>query len=169
VELARGRPAHGGLRDRGHLVLVPVSSRDRIWFASWLGMAVLAVVMEVSSIRGEFVFGVASLALMGLAWLLGEATDQAGNSAGPRASALLNATFGNLPEVVIVILAINAGLEDIARASIIGSVIGNILLILGLSLILGGWKNGIQTFNERVATMNSSMLILAVAGLGFPT
>ena len=121
-----------------------MSSRDRIWFVVVVGIAVLAVVMEVSSIRGEFVFGVASLALMGLAWLLGEATDQAGNTAGPRTSALLNATFGNLPEVVIVILAINAGLDDIARASIIGSVIGNVLLILGLSLIVGGWKNGIQ-------------------------
>jgi Ca2+:H+ antiporter len=146
-----------------------VTTRDRTWFAVVVGLAVLAVGLKAGSARGEIVFGAASIALMGLAWLLGEATDQAGNTAGPRVSALLNATFGNLPEVVIVILAINAGLEDIARASIIGSVIGNILLILGLSLILGGWKNGIQTFNERVATMNSSMLILAVAGLGFPT
>ncbi len=146
-----------------------MTTRDRTLFAVVVGLAVLAVGLKAGSVRGEIVFGAASIALMGLAWLLGEATDQAGNTAGPRVSALLNATFGNLPEVVIVILAINAGLEDIARASIIGSVIGNILLILGLSLILGGWKNGIQTFNERVATMNSSMLILAVAGLGFPT
>jgi Ca2+:H+ antiporter len=146
-----------------------VSTRDRTLFAVVIGLTVLAVGLRVGSVRGEIVFGAASVALMGLAWLLGEATDQAGNTAGPRVSALLNATFGNLPEVVIVILAINAGLEDIARASIIGSVIGNVLLILGLSLILGGWKNGIQTFNERVAGMNSSMLILAVAGLGIPT
>jgi Ca2+:H+ antiporter len=146
-----------------------VSTRDRIWFAVVIGVAALSVGLKAGSVRGQIVFGAASVALVGLAWLLGEATDQAGNTAGPRASALLNATFGNLPEVVIVILAINAGLADIARASIIGSVIGNILLILGLSLVLGGWKNGIQTFNERVAAMNSSMLILGVAGLGFPT
>jgi len=146
-----------------------VSRRDRIWFGVVMGVAAAAVAMEVGSVRGEFVFGVASLALMGLAWLLGEATDQAGNTAGPRVSALLNATFGNLPEVVIVVLAINAGLEDIARASIIGSVIGNVLLILGLSLIIGGWRHGIQTFNQRVAATNSSMLILGVAGLGLPT
>jgi Ca2+:H+ antiporter len=146
-----------------------VSTRDRTWFAVVIGLTVLAVGLRVGSARGEIVFGAASVALMGLAWLLGEATDQAGNTAGPRVSALMNATFGNLPEVVIVILAINAGLEDIARASIVGSVIGNVLLILGLSLILGGWKNGLQTFNERVAGMNSSMLILAVAGLGIPT
>jgi Ca2+:H+ antiporter len=146
-----------------------VSTRDRTWFAVVIGLTVLAVGLRVGSARGEIVFGAASVALMGLAWLLGEATDQAGNTAGPRVSALMNATFGNLPEVVIVILAINAGLEDIARASIVGSVIGNVLLILGLSLIVGGWKNGLQTFNERVAGMNSSMLILAVAGLGIPT
>jgi Ca2+:H+ antiporter len=146
-----------------------VSRRDRVWFGVVIALAAIAVAMKAASVRGEFVFGAASVALMGLAWLLGEATDQAGNTAGPRTSALLNATFGNLPEVVIVILAINAGLDDIARASIIGSVIGNVLLILGLSLIVGGWKNGIQTFNERVAATNSSMLILGVAGLGFPT
>ena len=67
------------------------------------------------------------------------------------------------------VLSIRAGLDDIARASIIGSVIGNILLILGLSLIVGGWKNGAQTFNERVAATNSSMLFLGVAALGLPT
>jgi Ca2+:H+ antiporter len=146
-----------------------VSRRDHTWFAVVLALSVLAVVLEVASVRGEFAFGAAAVALMGLAWLLGEATDQAGNTAGPRTSALLNATFGNLPEVVIVILAINAGLDDIARASIIGSVIGNVLLILGVSLMVGGWKHGIQTFNERVAATNSSMLILGVAGLGLPT
>ena len=120
-------------------------------------------------VEGQIVFVVAAFAVAGLAWALGEATEQAGESAGPRVSALLNASFGNLPEVVILVLAINAGLEDIARASIIGSVIGNILLILGLALLLGGWKNGIQTFNQRVAGMNSSMLVLGVVGLGIPT
>ena len=164
-----GRPADGRLRNRGHVLLVPVSHRDRTLFAVVIGLAAAAVGLKAADIRGEFVFGAASVALIGLAWLLGEATDQAGNTAGPRVSALLNATFGNLPEVVIVILAINAGLDDIARASIIGSVIGNILLILGLSLVVGGWKNGVQSFNERVAGTNSSMLILGVAGLGFPT
>lgn len=146
-----------------------MSRRDHLRFGAVVALSILAVGLKAGSVRGEIVFGAASLALMGLAWLLGEATDQAGNTAGPRTSALLNATFGNLPEIVIVILAINAGLDDIARASIIGSVIGNVLLILGLSLIVGGWRNRIQTFNERVAATNSSMLILGVAGLGFPT
>jgi Ca2+:H+ antiporter len=146
-----------------------VSRRELCQLGGVFAVAVLAVVLRAVSVSGQIVFVVAAIALAGLAWALSQATDQAGESAGPRASALLNATFGNLPEVVIVVLSIRAGLDDIARASIIGSVIGNVLLILGLALVFGGWKNGPQTFTEKVAATNSSMLILGVAGLGLPT
>jgi Ca2+:H+ antiporter len=138
-------------------------------FGAVLAVSVVAVVLHFAGTSGQIVFFVAAVALAALAWALAEATEQAGESAGPRASALLNATFGNLPEVVIVVLAIRAGLDDIARASIIGSVIGNIMLVLGLSLVIGGWRNGAQRFTEKVATINSSMLALGVAGLGLPT
>jgi Ca2+:H+ antiporter len=145
-------------------------SRRELWqLGVVFAIAVVAVGLRAASVSGQIVFVVAAIALAALAWALAQATDQAGESAGPRASALLNATFGNLPEVVIVVLAIRAGLDDIARASIIGSVIGNVLLILGLSLVVGGWKNGTQSFTERVAATNSSMLVLGVAGLGLPT
>jgi Ca2+:H+ antiporter len=138
-------------------------------FAAIFGIAALALGMQVAGVEGQLVFVVAGVGVAGLAWALGEATEQAGGSAGPRVSALLNASFGNLPELVILVLAINAGLADIARASIIGSVIGNVLLILGLALLLGGWRHGIQRFNERMAGTNASMLILGVIGLGLPT
>jgi Ca2+/H+ antiporter len=138
-------------------------------FAAIFGVAALALGMQVAGVEGQLVFVVAGVGVAGLAWALGEATEQAGGTAGPRVSALLNASFGNLPELVILVLAINAGLADIARASIIGSVIGNVLLILGLALILGGWRHGIQRFNERMAGTNASMLILGVVGLGLPT
>jgi Ca2+:H+ antiporter len=146
-----------------------VSRRELVQLGVVAAIAVLAVALHAEGTRGEIVFVVAGVSLAALAWALSQATDQAGDTAGPRVSALLNATFGNLPEVIIVVLAINAGLNDIARASIIGSVIGNVLLVLGLSLIVGGWRNGVQTFNERVAATNSSMLVLGVAGLGLPT
>ncbi len=146
-----------------------MSRRELCQLGGVFAVAVLAVVLRAVGVSGQIVFVVAAIALAGLAWALSQATDQAGESAGPRASALLNATFGNLPEVVIVVLSIRAGLDDIARASIIGSVIGNVLLILGLALVFGGWKNGPQTFTEKVAATNSSMLILGVAGLGLPT
>ena len=89
-----------------------------------LGLAAVAIGVRAAGVEGALTFVIAAIALIGLAWLLGEATEQAGGTVGPRASALLNASFGNLPEIVIVILAINAGLNDIARASIIGSVVG---------------------------------------------
>jgi Ca2+:H+ antiporter len=132
-------------------------------------LSAVALALQVGDVEGQVVFVVAAVAVAGLAWVLGLATEQAGESAGPRVSALLNASFGNLPELVILVLAINAGLSDIARASIIGSVIGNVLLILGLSLLVGGWRHGIQRFNERMAGTNASMLILGVVGLGVPT
>jgi Ca2+:H+ antiporter len=138
-------------------------------FSVVFALAALALALRVADVAGQIVFVVAGVAVAGLAWALGEATEQAGESAGPRASALLNASFGYLPELVILVLAIDAGLTDIARASIIGSVIGNVLLILGLALMLGGWRHGIQRFNERVANTNASMLILGVVGLGIPT
>ena len=101
--------------------------------------------------------------------MLGDATEQAGEAAGPRLAALLNATFGNLPELIIVILTLREGLLDVARASIIGSVLGNILLMLGASILLGGLRNGTMEFDRRSAGMNASMLTLAVVALGMPS
>ena len=146
-----------------------MSGRQRVIAAVALVLAIAAIAARLAGVEGQLTFVLAAVALIGLAWLLGEATEQAGGTVGPRASALLNASFGNLPEIVIVVLAINAGLNDIARASIIGSVTGNILLILGIALFMGGLKNGIQKFNARLAATNSSMLVLAVIGMGVPT
>ncbi|MGZ4430029.1 MAG: calcium/proton exchanger [Gaiellales bacterium] len=146
-----------------------MSRVDKLSFVAVFAVSGVAFLLRLTDQPGQVVFLASAVAVSGLAWLLGLATEQAGETAGPRVSALLNASFGNLPEVVILVLAINAGLADIARASIIGSVIGNVLLIFGLSLIVGGWRNGIQTFNERVAATNSSMLMLSVVGLGLPT
>jgi Ca2+:H+ antiporter len=146
-----------------------VTSFQKIAFTVVFALSALALVLRLAGVAGQIVFVVAGVAVAGLAWALGEATEQAGESAGPRVSALLNASFGNLPELVILVLAIDAGLADIARASIIGSVIGNVMLILGLALMLGGWRHGIQKFNERMASTNASMLILGVVGLGIPT
>ena len=93
-------------------------------------------------------FVAAAVSVMALAYVLGEATDQAGTVSGPRLASLLNATFGNLPELIIVVLTVREGLIDVARASIIGSVIGNILLVLGASILLGGLRNGSMSFDR---------------------
>ena len=82
---------------------------------------------------------------------------------------MLNATFGNAAELIITIFAIRAGQLEVATASITGSILGNTLLVLGASFFVGGLRNGLQSFNQRVAGMNASMLALAVIGLGIPT
>ena len=101
-----------------------------------------ALALKAAGASGAVVFVAAAVSVMALAYVLGEATDQAGTASGPRLASLLNATFGNLPELIIVVLTVREGLIDVARASIIGSVIGNILLVLGASILLGGLRNG---------------------------
>ena len=106
---------------------------------------------------------------MALAWIVGVATEQLGESTGPKVGGVLNATFGNAAELIITIFAIRAGQLEVATASITGSILGNTLLVLGASFLVGGLKNGMQTFDRRIAGMNASMLALAVIGLGLPT
>jgi Ca2+:H+ antiporter len=127
------------------------------------------VALEVGGAGALVVFGVSALGLLLLAWIVGQATEQLGESLGGRLGAVLNATFGNAAELIITILAIRAGQLEIVTASITGSILGNVLLVLGASFLIGGLRNGLQTFDQRVAGMNASMLLLAVIGLVLPT
>jgi len=142
-----------------------------IQFAAIAGLALVAVAIWAVDASPVLIFVVAGLAVAGMAHVLTMATEQAGESAGPRLSSLLNATFGNAAEIFIVVLAIREGGEliDVARASIVGSVLGNLLLIFGASLLVAGLRHGRQSFNAKVAGVNATMLILATAALGIPT
>ena len=131
--------------------------------------AAVAGVMATAGAPNTPVFVASGLALVALAWTVGMATEQLGESAGPKVGGVLNATFGNAAELIITFFAVRAGELAVAKASIAGSILGNTLLVLGLSLLVGGLRNGLQTFNQRVAGMNASMLALAVIGLGIPT
>ena len=148
-----------------------ITRSDGIQFAIIGAIAVLAFVLELAHANDVLIFIVCGVAVAGMAHVLGLATEQAGEAAGPRVSALLNATFGNAAELIIVVLAIRQGGEliDVARYSIIGSVIGNVLLILGASLLVSGIRNGRQGFNATVAGVNATMLLLATAALALPT
>jgi Ca2+:H+ antiporter len=145
------------------------SRRDSLAFGITAAIAVVALALRAIDASPVLVFIVAGIAVAALAFVLGEATEQAGESSSPRLAALLNATFGNAPELIIVILTVNAGLITVAKASIIGSVLGNILLILGLSLMAGGFRHGHLTFAKRPAGVNASMLTLAVVLVALPT
>ncbi|MGI9253340.1 MAG: calcium/proton exchanger, partial [Thermomicrobiales bacterium] len=93
------------------------------------------------------IFILSALSMAPLAGVLGEATEEVAIYTGPKIGALLNATLGNAAELIITVVALRAGLVDVVKASIAGSIIGNILIVLGLSLFLGGVKNGIQRFD----------------------
>ena len=114
------------------------------------------------------VFVTSGLAIIPLAGLIGRATDQLAVRVGPRLGGLLNATFGNLTELIVAVLLIAAGDFEIVKASLIGSIIGNLLLVLGLSLFVGGLGRSEQAFSARAAGIHTACLVLAVAGLGVP-
>ncbi len=113
-------------------------------------------------------FGLSAVTILGLAFTLGHATEQLGIAAGPRIGGILNATVGNIGEIIIAGFLINAGEIEVVHASITGSIIGNLLLVVGLSLFVGGLKNGVQQYDAQVTGMNASSLILATIGLIVP-
>jgi Ca2+:H+ antiporter len=124
----------------------------------------------VPALKNEtLLFAVCCLGLIPLAGYLGEATEELAVHTGPRIGGLLNATLGNAAELIITIVALQAGKFELVKASITGSILGNLLLILGASLLFGGLRNGIQKFDRRTTGVNSSMMTLAVIGLIIPT
>jgi Ca2+:H+ antiporter len=135
--------------------------------AAALGLAAGAI--DLAGAGDTAVFLLSAAALIGLAWIVGMATEHVAESSGPRIGGVLNATFGNASELIITVFAIRAGQLEVATASITGSILGNTLLVLGASFVVGGVRHGRQTFDRRVAGMNASMLALAVIGLGLPT
>ena len=101
--------------------------------------------------------------------MLGQATEKLAVHTGPRLGGLLNATLGNAAELIITLFAINAGLLELVKASITGSILGNVLLVLGFSILAGGIKNGVQSFSRTQAGLNSTQLMLAVLALVIPS
>ncbi|MEO0539688.1 MAG: calcium/proton exchanger [Cyanobacteria bacterium P01_A01_bin.105] len=128
------------------------------------------------SIAGHFlhwseltIFVTAALAIVPLAGWMGTATEEIAVVAGPSLGGLLNATFGNATELIIAIIALRAGLVDVVKASLTGSIIGNLLLVMGLSMLLGGLRFKEQDFQPVVARMNASSMNLAVIAILVPT
>ncbi|MEO6214321.1 MAG: calcium/proton exchanger [Vicinamibacterales bacterium] len=129
---------------------------------------VVALAMRFLDADPMLTFGLSALTILGLAFTLGHATEQLGIAAGPRIGGLLNATVGNIGEIIIAGFLINAGEIEVVHASITGSIIGNLLLVLGASLLVGGLKNGVQQYDAQVTGMNAASLILATIGLIVP-
>jgi Ca2+:H+ antiporter len=112
-------------------------ARKLLWAS--LALAPITLLVEVAFHPGDvLLFVLASLSLVPLAWLIGEATEQAAHHTGPGIGGFLNATFGNAPELIIALFAVSNGLTEVVRGSLTGSVVGNLLLVLGFSLLFGG-------------------------------
>src|SRR5436309_3416122 len=103
-----------------------------------------------------------------VAWFLGLATEELGKQAGPGVGGLLNATFGNATELIIAIFALSRGLTEVVKASLTGSIVGNLLLVLGLSMLAGGVKYKVQHFSREASGIQITMLVVAVIGLVMP-
>jgi Ca2+:H+ antiporter len=155
------------------------SSRPRRSFRQWLlsgeGWPYLlvplipaAIVLELGHASPTAIFVAAALGIVPTAALMGKATEELAARSGPGVGGLLNVTFGNFPELVIAFFALTEGLQEVVKASIIGSIMGNILLVLGASMFVGGLRRDRQTFNRTAASAQSLMLLLALATLIMP-
>jgi Ca2+:H+ antiporter len=114
------------------------------------------------------VFALAALGIVPLSGYLGKATEEIAAYTGPTLGGLLNATLGNMAELIIALLALRAGLLDLVKASITGSILGNLLLVLGLAQLMGGLRHKVQKFNINLAGLSISLLVMAVIGLVIP-
>ena len=115
--------------------------------------------------RYLLVFLASALAILPLAGWMGRATEQLAERMGEGVGGLLNATFGNAAELIIALAALRAGLHDVVKASIAGSIVGNILLVLGAAMLAGGLRRSEQHFNATAARSQATMLLLAAIGL----
>src|SRR6478752_10802236 len=150
-------------------ILGQLSPLSRAFLIGTVALSLLAIVLDFGLHADEsLLFIVSAAAILGLAWVVGLSTERLGSITGPPVGGILNATFGNIAELIIAFFALQAGLIDVVKASLTGSIIGNLLLVLGLSVLVGGLKNGRQTFSREIAGSNAALLVLAAIGLLIP-
>ncbi|GCE04027.1 calcium:proton antiporter [Dictyobacter aurantiacus] len=142
------------------------------WLYFLLIFAVLAVVLEYVPfihIPSWMLFVIAALGIVPLAALIGQSVEEVAEHTGERIGGLLFATFGNATELIIGIISLTKGLVDVVSATIIGTVLGNLLLVFGVAVCVGGFKNGRLRFETRPASQYASLLALSIGGLLLPT
>jgi Ca2+:H+ antiporter len=128
----------------------------------------IAIALQIAGAAAGLVFASAALGIIPTAALMGLATEELAARSGPGIGGLLNVTFGNAPELIIALFALGEGLHEVVKASIVGSIIGNVLLVLGASMFVGGLGREKQEFRAQAATAQASMLFLAGAALVMP-
>ncbi|MGA6948458.1 MAG: calcium/proton exchanger [Solirubrobacterales bacterium] len=131
-----------------------------------------AVIVDLADVSATVVFFVSAVALIPPAAMMGRATEELAERSGNVIGGLLNVTFGNAPELIIALFALGKGLTEVVKASLVGSILGNILLVMGAAMLVGGLSagrsRGVQKFGQTAASVQSTMLLLAVAAMIMP-
>src|ERR687885_356628 len=167
------------MRERGSLwstrpVSCPASMRRFLlssegWPYLLVPFIPIAVIFEFAHVGAVPTFFASTLGVIPTAALMGRATEELAARSGPGIGGLLNVTFGNAPELIIALFALGQGLHELVKATLIGSIVGNILLVLGASMLVGGWGRERQRFGRTTASAQSSMLLAAAAAFAMPT
>lgn len=129
----------------------------------------IAIALELGHASATLIFLAAALGVIPTAALMGRSTEELAARSGPGIGGFLNVTFGNAPELIIAFFALNEGLQEVVKASLVGSILGNVLLVMGAAMLIGGLGRDRQTFSATAASVQSSMLLLAAVALLMPT
>jgi Ca2+:H+ antiporter len=146
-----------------------LSSKDLRLTGGCAVIGVVAGVLHFAGVNDVVTFIVAALALALLATLVGRSVEALGDQLSPGATGVVQSAFGNLPELFVTLFALHAGLYEVVRSAIVGSILANVLAVLGLAFFIGGLKHGTQRFGTDAAKRLSLMLVLAVAALLVPS
>jgi Ca2+:H+ antiporter len=128
----------------------------------------VAIVLELAHASATLIFVTSALGVIPTAALMGRATEELAARSGPGIGGFLNVTFGNAPEIIIAFFALNEGLQEVVKASLVGSILGNILLVMGAAMLVGGRKRERQYFERTAANTQALMLLLAAVALVMP-
>lgn len=146
-----------------------MSKKEKLIILSGLIITILSGALHYAHANPVLTFIVVAGALAIVAMVVGDATEQLGSKLGPGATGILQSGLGNLPELFVCIFALKAGLDHVVKAALIGSILGNSLLVFGFALFLGGLKNGRQVFKSEPPKLISTLMLLAFAALAIPT
>jgi Ca2+:H+ antiporter len=146
-----------------------MSRKDKLIIAAGILMSIVAGLSSHFEINSVLLFILTAVALVLLAMVVGHATDQLGSRMGPGATGILQSALGNLPELFVCIFALRAGLDKVVQAALVGSILGNSVLVFGFALFFGGLKNGTQKFHSEPPKMIATLMLLAFAALAMPT
>jgi Ca2+:H+ antiporter len=128
----------------------------------------IAIVLDLTGAPATLIFATSALGTVPTAAAMSRATEELAARSGPGLGGLLNVSFGNAPELIIALFALNRGLDEVVKATLVGSIMGNVLLVTGAAILFGGWGRARQTFNRSGASAQSLLLLIGVAALALP-